>query len=226
MATLLTSKKSEYMSLDYLTKIYARAISIQLSAERLMNRSIQLGRLAINTEVVAVKAATVGLTFSVIAKEVSALARTITTEMELLEASGKLLASNAVACAARARLGEKYREALALNMTGSNAALVQGILNENQQYLQKVLTDMSQQLKSTLVNAQNLVRLTVHIPVVASMFRIESARGSKSDALLFRGMSNDLVAFTTSFSIDLEHLLVLAVKTLDMFGIRQPGAAR
>lgn len=212
-------------SLNRMTDIYAKAIQIRLFAERLMNRSIQLERLAINTEIVAVKATKMGKPFTVIAKEVSSLARMITSQMgDLLDCSARL-AKQAVSSAAGARKCEKYEQALTLGISGSNQQIMLQSLGKSGDELLAMLEEMRGGLNIAHSNARNLTRLSVHIPVVASMFRIESARGDRSSSGIFKGMSQELVNFAQFFTSDLESLLQTTNLTLSLFQNKK-GAAR
>lgn len=214
-----------HFSHDRLTDIYGKSMKIQLWAERLMLQAFHLERLAINTEVIAAKAATTGRPFSVIAREVSDLARSISAEMETLRECYMTLARLSVDSAATARKAEKYVEALNLGISGVNKQLMERVLRQTYGHLEEVLGGILQHLEDAYRNARNLTRLSVHIPVVATMFRIEAARGDATSGSVFTGMSQDLMTFSDNFRRDLEQLLEIITHTIALFKNRAKGAA-
>lgn len=107
MATVSPTRQSLLPSATQLVALYTGSMEIRLLSEQLLRRTLDLGRVAINTEVVAAKASQRGKPFSVIAKEVSRLANLITDEISSLFDSGNRLSAEAVKASAGARLCEK-----------------------------------------------------------------------------------------------------------------------
>lgn len=204
-------------SSERLSAVYAGAMDIQLLSENLMNSAIQLQRLAINTEIVALKASGSGMPFTVIAREVSSLAKMITSEISSLSDSGTQLAGYAIRSAANARICEKYQQAIELGLAGSNQDLISKTRQQKGQSLLSTLHELKNGLSSALNSAKDLNRLSVHLPVVATMFRIESARGGKLTTTLFEGMNAELLKFVGAFNKELEYLVNNTTETLELF---------
>ncbi len=206
----------ELPSLDALVTIYSGSMQISLDAERLILRTIELGRLAINAEVVATKASSSGLTFSVIAKDVSRVARDITSAITKLHESSKMLAAHAVKGAAKARLCEKYFQAWERGMEGNNAVYLLAIRENDGMMLIKTLRLMETQLGDSARQLKDLEKMTLYIPVVATMFNIETAKAVNMGEQ-FLGMGESLLRFNEGLSQDLMTLLKDVKKTLGRF---------
>lgn len=206
----------ELPSVAQLVSLYSGSMEIRLLSEQLLRRTMDLGRVAINTEVVASKANQSGKPFSVIAKEVSRLTNMITQEISSLFESGNRLSKEAVKATAGARLCEKYASAIDL---GIKADHNRNLLMETREWegkrLKEMMRKMRGHLESSLANARDLNRLAIHIPVIASMFRIEAARAERHLATAFFGMGETLLQFNEQMQLELEHLLGKAQKTLE-----------
>ena len=203
-------------SVDQLVALYSGSMEIRLLAEQLLRRTLELGRVAINTEVVASRANVKGQPFTVIAKEVSRLTHMITEEIGHLFESGNHLSREAVKATAGARLCEKFATAIDLGIRGDHN---QNLLIETRVWegrrLKKVMNKMRDHLEASSRNARDLSRLAIHIPVIASMFRIEAARTERELASAFASMGDTLLQFNEQMQKELEHLLGKAQKTLE-----------
>lgn len=220
LTTLLQLPSSKRLS-----AVYAGAMDIQLLSENLMKSAIQLQRLAINTEIVALKTSGSGMPFTVIAREVSELANTITQEISSLSHSGSQLAGYAIGSAANARLCEKYLQAVEHGLAGENQTLVTRTRDMRGKKLLQTLHSLKSGLSAALNSAKDLSRLSVHLPVVATMFRIESARGGKLTSTLFEGMNAELLKFVSAFNKELEALVHNTTQTLELFSSDSEGVA-
>lgn len=203
-------------SIEELVLIYRSSMEIRMRAERLLVHAYQLARLSLNAQIVAHKINKLGRPFTVIAREVSDLAKQITEEIVDLSESGDLLANNAVAGASKARLCQKYADALALDLEGGGRDMIQAVRETRGGELLSALSLLQRRLLNAAHNAQNLTRLSVHIPVVAIMFRVEAARAEEHSGTIFKGMSTELLAFNDIMSLEVGTLLELTDDTLDI----------
>ncbi len=213
--THLVKQPIELPSLDALVAIYSRSMQISLEAERLILRTVELGRLAINAEVVACKSSAQGRTFTVIAKDVSRVAKEITSTISTLHESSKSLAFSSVKGSEKARLCEKYYQAWELGLAGPNLDHLLKIREQNGNELIQTIRSMQMQLQQAARKLEELEKMTLYIPVVATMFNIETARSAMHN--LFTGMGENLLKFNESLRENLECLLSNITKTLHLF---------
>lgn len=110
---------------------------------------------------------------------------------------------------------KKYAQALKAGLNGfHNQELMIQTREREGKNLLTVMRQMQAHLESSLGNARDLSRLAIHIPVIASMFRIEAARAERHLAVAFSGMGDTLVTFNSQLQDELAHLLEKASKTL------------
>jgi len=214
-ATTMRKEPVALPSLDALVGIYSRSMQISLDAERLILRTVELGRLAINAEVVACKSSSRGRTFTVIAKDVSRVARDITASITELHASSNSLAVSSVKGSEKARLCEKYFQAWELGMDGPNLNHLLAVREQNGRELVMTIHSMRQQLQEASRKLSELETMTLYIPVVATMFNIETARSSMQN--LFIGMGENLLKFNNNLRENLNGLLHKIQVTLALF---------
>ena len=205
MFTTTEKKPILLPSLDTMVSLYAQSMKVCLQSEHLLSRTEELRRLVLNSEIVATRAGEQSRIFGVISKEVSILTVKITEMIEkLFEAAGKL-AGLAIAGAGKSRFCEKYLLAWKSGMT-RNAELVLKAREDRGSELLSDLERLGTQLKVAENTIHDLSRLSVHIPVVSILFKIESANSKTNVGTLFHDIAKRLLTLNEGLLTDIEQL--------------------
>lgn len=193
-------------SLDEMVEHYGNCMKICLDSDRLLRNTTDFWRLAINLEILASKEGANLRTFPVLGKELGRLTNRIITAIEAILEGARNLAEHAIKGAAQVRLCEKYSEALFSGMKGPNSELVINVRETIGANLLHNLAAIEAELSRAYHLMTELDRLSVHIPVVATMMKIESANCPKNISNQLRAFSENLLSMNAKFQENLEDI--------------------
>ncbi len=193
--------------LDKLGSQYRLCMKICSQAQNLTIFAADFHRLAINIEITAAKQSTNQLIFAVLGKELQALSVMISENIAGIINAASKLAANAVNASRQIRICDLYSSALQFQVRPANARRISAAHHKMGGYYIASLANMERELQQTLVRMNDLSRLSIHIPAVANLLRIESCNCETGTESRLKGVADRLIVMTQKLNHQLESLL-------------------
>ena len=206
---------------ETMVSLYCRSMVIQLLAGKFLHRIETLRRLAINSEVLASRSRTNGRAISAIAKELQTITQKMTAILDRLVSDSSQLATYALVSTAKARQCEKYQMVLQTGISGKNRALIESTRNRMGCVLISELEKLRRQLEMTQGTMLDLTRVSIHIPMVATFFKIEAASCQAQMETTFRNIADQLVTLNDRLALEIEDVVVKVKGALAIFDSTQ-----
>lgn len=174
----LQEKQIELPNLQEMIDLYRTCMRLRRDGEILLQEANRLKRLALNSEIFAVQAGVKGRVFQSLSKETNQLSHDITGVVQQLLGSVESISAKAIECAGRARLCEKYQQALSIGVTSPTREDI----SERQEVIGDAIMRALGSVFSALVNSNRMINDMEHLhhrlPVIATLMKIEANRDS------------------------------------------------
>jgi len=168
-------------SLQSMIDLYGLSMELTLEAQRFQIQVEELKRLALNSEVLAVRSGTQGEVFQTIAREIGRLSAQVTEVITALIKSVQSVGDKAIHSAATARLCERYKSALDRGIEGKTLTDVQDRYNDIGNGMVQDLDAIYHALIEASKTLQDISRLQVQLPMIATLLNIEANRDVNTD---------------------------------------------
>ena len=162
--------------LNEMIGLYRVCMGLSRDGESLLKAAGQLKRLALNSEIFSVKAGLKGRVFQSLSKETNRLSQDITDVIHGLLENVNSISIKAISSANKARLCEKYGQALGKGLKGNNEFSVSQRRSELGHGLVKDLSRIYSDLNKAHFIMRDMARLHVQLPVIATLMKIEANR--------------------------------------------------
>lgn len=159
-----------------ISRLYRFSLELSTDAASFHELVEQLRRLAANVEVLALKSGEQGRVFQVIAREVGVVSVQLRESITQLLGSSSRIAEQAMSSASGARTCERYALALARGTQGPSAERARQCLAEGSLRLADELAGIRRSLQSADLLLEEIERLHIMLPVMASQINVEAAR--------------------------------------------------
>lgn len=204
-------------SLQSMIDLYGLSMELTLEARRFQVQVEQLKRLALNAEVLAVRSGTQGDVFQTIAREIGRLSYQVTEVITELIHSATSVADKAIHSAATARLCERYQSAMNI---GVDEPTLTDVLCHFEHIGGIMLQDLNS-IHTALIGAsktlQDISRLQVQLPMIATLLNIEANRDVHTDQALGANAKH-LLELKQNLSDLLERVIQKTTFTLNFLG--------
>lgn len=201
-------------SLQYMIDLYGLSMELTLDARRFQVQVEQLKRLALNAEVLAVHSGSQGDVFQTIAREIGRLSLQVTDVISELIESVAQVAERAIRSASMARRCERYDKAMKIGVLGAT----EGDISKQFTFIGADLLEDLHAIRSNLLqtggNLQDVGRLQIQLPMIATLLNIEANRYLHTDQALGAN-AKYLLQLKTSLSELLEQVVLKNQQTLE-----------
>ncbi len=174
----MQEQQIELPNLQEMIDLYRTCMRLSRDGEVLLQEASRLKRLALNSEIFAVQAGVKGRVFQSLSKETNQLSHDITGVVQQLLESVDSISASAIECAGRARLCEKYQQALSIGVTSPTREEIIG----RQGMIGEAIMQALGSVFSALVNSNRMMDDMEHLhhrlPVIATLMKIEANRDS------------------------------------------------
>lgn len=171
-------------SLQSMINLYGYSMELTLEAQNFQGQVEQLKRLALNAEVLAVRSDVQGDVFQTIAKEIGRLSAQVTEVITELIVSIKKVADKTIDSAATARICELYLLAIKKGVEGKTLDDINLHINDIGQEILSDLATIHKSLFDASKTLNDISRLQVQLPMIATILNIEAYRDSNTDSAL------------------------------------------
>lgn len=171
-------------TLATMVELYGTSMGLTLEARQFLRQMEQLRRLALNAELLTVRVGRGAEVFQTLAREVGRLATQANGVIQALHGGAMGVAGKAVRSAALARLCEKYQLAVERGSQGPTLERIQRRIDLEGRAMVADLAAIAESLTEAKSKLADLERLSLQLPMIATLLNIEANRDAGTDPAL------------------------------------------
>lgn len=178
---------------DEMIRVFSDCTLLRTDSEHLIELTEQLRRNALNIEILSCNSGSNAPGVAVIAQEFSRLALKVNGLVNSLLARVSKISDAALFGSVRARLCHVYQITLQRSVPEESFERIAGTREKMGDEMMVVLSEVYDGLREAMFDMNDLKRLSVHIPVVATMMRIESRNCPQEAAVQLEVLASRLI---------------------------------
>lgn len=171
-------------TLSAMVELYGSSMALTLEARQFLVQVENLKRLSLNAEILSVKAEAGGEVFQSLAREIGWItgrAREVVGHLQL-QALG--MAARAIRTASKARDGERLRQGLERSAEGPTRTRIASRVTILADQVHVDVGAIEQGLREAIGTLDDIDRLHLQIPMIATLLKIEARRDASTDPAL------------------------------------------
>ncbi|MBO9540003.1 hypothetical protein J7643_05340 [bacterium] len=193
----LQSQALDSRNQQEMVTIYEACIHVRETARGLLDRSDEMGLIAVNAEIAAAKSQVNQEAFMVLANETGKIARQMSVLVGEIQGDAHALAKSSLSGVEKSRRLNRIAEGLERMTRADNVAFVQQVASDLDDHIRGIRGDIFTRFHHMEEARESVLRQIVKIARITTYFRIEASRDVQHGAY-FRNIADSLAQLSES----------------------------